>query len=127
MTNEKPKRTAQVADKFIVRLPPGMRDEIFAAAKANNRSMNAELVARLAKSFNPIEDEEDVMRAVHAIIRHSAKFNVDVSVNFSGSPESLLAKAIQNGSLPADATLEDLADPSAALARISRAAVKSKR
>jgi hypothetical protein len=43
---------AAEADKFIVRLPPGMRDRIADAARANGRSMNAEVVARLQFSFD---------------------------------------------------------------------------
>ena len=53
-------------DKFILRLPDGMRDAIAASAKANNRSMNAEIVARLQKSFDvatrrflPAGDDDD--------------------------------------------------------------------
>ena len=38
-------------DKFILRFPDGMRDRIAEAAKANNRSMNAEVVSRLQNSF----------------------------------------------------------------------------
>lgn len=38
-------------DQFQLRLPPGLRDRIKAVAETNNRSMNAEIVARLAKSF----------------------------------------------------------------------------
>lgn len=34
-------------DKFMVRLPEGMRDRLAAAARANRRSMNAELVIHL--------------------------------------------------------------------------------
>jgi hypothetical protein len=34
-----------------LRLPHALRDEIDAAAKANNRSMNAEIVARLTRTF----------------------------------------------------------------------------
>ncbi|PPA77677.1 hypothetical protein C4E15_06630 [Achromobacter spanius] len=34
-------------DKFMLRLPDGMRDQIARDAKANGRSMNAEIVARL--------------------------------------------------------------------------------
>lgn len=37
--------------KFIVRLPDGMRDRIAEAARANGRSMNAEIVHRLEQSF----------------------------------------------------------------------------
>jgi hypothetical protein len=39
-------------DKFILRLPDGMRDAIAASAKANNRTMNAEIVLRLQNSFS---------------------------------------------------------------------------
>lgn len=35
----------------MLRLPDGMRDRIAEAAKAANRSMNAEIVARLEASF----------------------------------------------------------------------------
>lgn len=42
-------RTLQ--DKFMLRLPDGMRDRIKDAAEKNNRSMNAEIVSRLENSF----------------------------------------------------------------------------
>lgn len=38
-------------ERFIVRLPDGMRDQIREAAQANNRTMTAEIVARLRWSF----------------------------------------------------------------------------
>lgn len=38
-------------DKFVVRLPNGMRDAIADRAKANGRSMNAEIVQTLEDSF----------------------------------------------------------------------------
>lgn len=38
-------------DRFMVRLPEGMREMIGAAAKASKRTMNAEIVARLELSF----------------------------------------------------------------------------
>ncbi|MFE3836940.1 Arc family DNA-binding protein [Pseudogemmobacter sonorensis] len=44
-------------DKVIVRLPDGMRDRIKAAAEGNNRSMNAEIVARLDGSFTQSPEE----------------------------------------------------------------------
>ncbi|MGF7007200.1 Arc family DNA-binding protein [Aminobacter sp. BE322] len=43
-------------DRFIVRLPDGMRDQINAAAQANNRTMTAEIVARLRWSFEAGQD-----------------------------------------------------------------------
>jgi hypothetical protein len=38
-------------DRFMVRLPEGMRDTLKAIAEANRRTMNAEIVARLEASF----------------------------------------------------------------------------
>ena len=45
--------TGRSSDKFMLRFPDGMRDRIAEAAKANNRSMNAEIVSRLEDSFSP--------------------------------------------------------------------------
>ncbi len=38
-------------DQFVVRFPDGMRERIRAAAEANNRSMNAEIVATLEEKY----------------------------------------------------------------------------
>ena len=43
--------TGRESDKFMLRLPDGIRDRIAEAAKANNRTMNAELVARILQSL----------------------------------------------------------------------------
>lgn len=51
MTTVKPERLPQSADKYIVRLPDGMREAIAKKAKAGNRSMNAEIVAILAAAI----------------------------------------------------------------------------
>lgn len=39
-------------DKYIVRLPHGMRDRIAAAAKQHGRSMNAEIIAMIELGFD---------------------------------------------------------------------------
>ena len=57
----KPPFPSQQQDRFIVRLPDGMRDRIAEAAKANNRSMNAEIVARLAST---LEDRDTFTSAM---------------------------------------------------------------
>jgi hypothetical protein len=49
MSDEKP--VSRDANRFIIRFPPGMRDAIAQLAEENNRSMNAEIVARLAASM----------------------------------------------------------------------------
>ena len=38
-------------DRYMLRLPDGMRDRIKAAAAENNRSMNAEIVATLEEKY----------------------------------------------------------------------------
>lgn len=48
--SDKPK--SQTQDKFIARLPDGMRDRIAVAAEVAGRSMNAEIVHRLQRSFD---------------------------------------------------------------------------
>ena len=42
---------SQSQDKFIIRLPDGMRDRIKAAAEKSNRSMNAEIIATLEEKY----------------------------------------------------------------------------
>ncbi|KPN63062.1 hypothetical protein AKJ29_02640 [Aliiroseovarius crassostreae] len=46
-----PEQSSQNQDKFIVRLPDGLRDRIRLAAEANHRSMNAEVVALLEENY----------------------------------------------------------------------------
>jgi len=43
--------SSRTADKFVVRLPDGMRDRIAEVAKAQHRSMNSEIIARLESSL----------------------------------------------------------------------------
>lgn len=49
---------SRTAEQFVVRFPDGMRDLIADEAKKNNRSMNAEIVARLQASFEPFSGHE---------------------------------------------------------------------
>ncbi len=42
---------SDAADKFMVRMPPGLRQRIADAALAGGRSMNAEIVLRLEQSL----------------------------------------------------------------------------
>ena len=51
--------TGRDSDKFMLRLPNGMRDRIAAAAKTNKRSMNAEIVSTLEEAYPaPISENE---------------------------------------------------------------------
>jgi len=42
---------SETQDRFMVRLPDGMRDKIKAAAYASKRNMNGEIIARLEATF----------------------------------------------------------------------------
>jgi hypothetical protein len=48
-------------DKFVLRLPNGMRNKIGAAARANKRTMNAEIVQRLEASFSSTGEQQLVL------------------------------------------------------------------
>lgn len=38
-------------DKFVIRLPEGLRPQIAAVARTNHRSMNGEIIVRLERSL----------------------------------------------------------------------------
>lgn len=42
---------SRVQDKFVIRLPDGLRPEIAAIASRNQRSMNGEIINRLERSL----------------------------------------------------------------------------
>ncbi len=50
------KYPSQTADRFLLRLPDGMRNRISESADANNRTMTKEMVLRLQKSFEPTSE-----------------------------------------------------------------------
>jgi len=43
--------SSRTADKFVVRLPDGMRERIADVARNHHRSMNSEIIARLEQSL----------------------------------------------------------------------------
>lgn len=47
---------SRTADKFVVRLPEGMRERISEVSKVHHRSMNSEIIARLETSL--VEESE---------------------------------------------------------------------
>lgn len=51
------------SDKIALRLPDGMRDRIAALAERNNRSTNAEIVARLERSLDLEGDAAGIPRS----------------------------------------------------------------
>lgn len=43
---------SRVQDKFVIRLPDGLRPEIATVASRNHRSMNGEIINRLERSLS---------------------------------------------------------------------------
>lgn len=64
-------------NRFIIRFPTGMREQIANAAKESGRSMNSEIVFRLARSFvgylggTPEQDEAHIDALVQGFVYKS--------------------------------------------------------
>ena len=79
--------TNRSSDKFILRLPEGMRDRIAALAREKGRSMNAEVIAALeqyienddtiAVLWNKVEDLERTVYEHKQLLSGRDPFNVD--------------------------------------------------
>jgi plasmid stability protein len=67
--------TVAYQDKFILRLPDGMRERIKQAAARNKRSMNTEVVATLEANYPPEPDVFDVLDSVHRAIDQAQNVN----------------------------------------------------
>lgn len=70
MKNPDASSVGRESDKFMLRLPDGMRDRIAALAKQNGRSMNAEIIARM---------EDGNSMSTHALIEAIARLNVQLA------------------------------------------------
>lgn len=60
MTSAKNYAASRDADKFVVRLPDGMRERIAEVAQASRRSMNSVIISRLEASLTPAGQHEIV-------------------------------------------------------------------
>lgn len=58
---------SRTADKFVLRLPQGLRDQISQAAEINHRSMNGEMVARIDGSLD-LERKYEEMRQLNRFL-----------------------------------------------------------
>jgi hypothetical protein len=65
MSNESPSR---LLDKIIIRVPNGMRDRIKRVADSNNRSVNAELLVLLERTFPPETKIDEYLQDVAVIV-----------------------------------------------------------
>lgn len=78
------KATGRDSDKIMLRVPDGMRDRIKAAADANNRTMNAEIVARLQASF-----PDSLISSLPAVTMRAGELPLDVDRLLKSLPADL--------------------------------------
>jgi len=72
-------RFTKSSEKFLIRLPTGMRESISQAAKASRRSMNSEIISRLGDSLT----------------RPSLSQTVNINKSSDSSQHMIAAKNIQ--------------------------------
>jgi hypothetical protein len=87
---------SQTAERFIVRLPDGMRDRIARAAKDNNRSMNQELVSLLEAHYPEPPTMEEINAELRLLTRTikspMSKFDLSETLNLIGKLRDKLAE-----------------------------------
>lgn len=66
--------TLQTDPQYKLRLPPELKEKIVASSKAHNRSMNADIVARLEQTFSDFDDASFQLRLKEAV-EHQKKMD----------------------------------------------------
>lgn len=89
------------ADQYTVRFPDGLRDRIKAAAEVNNRSMNAEIVARLEQSL-AMDDRPSAKQMQIVALTHE-RMLVEEEI---AALEAARKEAVNEGRAMLDAMLE---------------------
>lgn len=92
-------------DQYIVRFPDGMRDALKAQAAQNNRSLNAEIIARIEASFRDDGTVEQAINTLLARIEGQEATMQDIRSKFSLF-EMMLKGGLKNIELP-DETGQD--------------------
>lgn len=60
---------SRTADKFVVRLPDGLRADIAVLAEDNDRSMNSEIVNRLKRSITQDQLNEEQNKLIGMLLQ----------------------------------------------------------
>lgn len=87
MTDRKP----QTEDKYVVRFPEGMRDRLKAEAAKNNRSLNAEIVARLEASFDATAEPASPVNGAHLRRMEAAARRMETAARLIATQKRLTA------------------------------------
>ncbi|MCO1622486.1 Arc family DNA-binding protein [Pseudomonas putida] len=64
---------SRTADKFVVRLPDGLRADIAVLAEDNDRSMNSEIVNRLKRSITQDQLNEEQTKLIGMLLQRIAE------------------------------------------------------
>lgn len=98
----RPKREViQPEDKYVIRFPDGMRDQLKEAAKENNRSLNAEIIARLEsipkldRRINFLEIEGSELTATNQTLEHTIEI-LEEGLKASETKNTGLQKQIED-------------------------------
>ena len=68
-------KTTNASDKFIIRLPDGMRDRIKTDAEQHGRTMNAEIIARLEVFTDSPSNSDRLDEIMETLIKHDEKLD----------------------------------------------------
>nr|WP_137162101.1 Arc family DNA-binding protein [Pseudomonas asiatica] len=79
MPKFQPRNTSRTADKFVVRLPDGMREKIADIARDNHRSMNSEIIARLGLSIEQDEHGDLTVRTLAQVTRRCEELEQELA------------------------------------------------
>jgi len=71
------KAPSALADKFVIRLPDGMRDRLRQRATANRRTMNAEVILYIDRGLAAAENESPAGTAIPPGSDHSPQLATD--------------------------------------------------
>lgn len=93
-------------DQFMLRLPDGMRDRIKAAAEANNRSMNAEIVATLEEKYPaPVSGTNTAM--IEWMLENIPKEEIDRFIFDALKRSGVTDADVRDGKVPGVRLLDD--------------------
>ncbi|WP_278970754.1 Arc family DNA-binding protein [Bartonella apis] len=68
-------KTTNASDKFIIRLPDGMRDHIKTDAEQHCRTMNAEIIAKLEDYNDSQSNSNSLDELRQTLIKHDVKLD----------------------------------------------------
>ena len=72
----KPMIDSRAADKFMLRMPDKMRDDVKERAGENNRSMNSELLDMIERQLNASSESAKWIPTVGQVVRYEEKYYV---------------------------------------------------